>query len=231
MTAVPSGGVGSNQYVSKGAPTRRRTRAADPGVAQVAAVVADPEAEAVAWALDPRHDWWRKAGVTSKEEADAWRDTNLPGGDIKSWVETEFTPAEAKRWWDAGFGRLANVWVADAHKWRDAGFDPDTAIQWVAACIGPYAAEAHRDASESIEEAVRRWDEAGFNADARGLWSSDVGPLEDAIAWRDIGCPIYLAGTWIQHGYTPATAKPWIDQGVNDAAKAWKADHPKRDRR
>lgn len=91
----PRGATGSNQYVSKGSSTASR-KAPGPARVVAAAVLAEDDTEAIAWAFHPERTRWSAAGIDSFEDYQSW---TADGGTLQE--------AEA---WHQGWGRAFDQW-------------------------------------------------------------------------------------------------------------------------
>ena len=71
------------------------------------------------------------------------------------------------------------------------------------------------------------WEQGKFSyADARKLEKASITP-EDAVTWRAMGMSADETMAWNTAGYTPGTARPFVNAGLKtpDQVKTWQAVH------
>ncbi len=143
----------------------------------------------------------------SEGDLHAWDE--IPGKEVRAWVEAGFSPGQARNWKEAGFV------PEEAKAWREAGFSAREAKAW-------------KEAGLNLSEAGA-WKTAGFALHEALAWRILELTPEQATSWKENAFDPTTAGSWIAQGLSdPVEARRWRDAGFSptDALRFLRKDWP-----
>lgn len=170
----------------------------------------------------PADAWlWSSRGRVSCRDATEWIAAgggSLPPMVLARWSLPEFAGnmASAYAWQVQGATPIeARIWQvtfgdhAVAAPWRAAKFDPHTAKRWSEVGLGV------SDAAGMAERGLRPDDVAGW-----GPWLDDPDSIRQ---WQRAGAAVLgVAQDFIDHGFKPDSARPWLALGMSgSASRQW----------
>lgn len=132
--------------------------------------------------------------------------------------------------WVQALGRHLHGWEVRLYRSR-AGLEPEDAVAWAEADIGPYQAAAAIAEGRRVEDVLgeraerdRLWLGSGLSADEQAQWRAALFRDPDtAEPWRCAGFSPSAAGEWRSAGFDPTEALAWAQPSDVAGFSPWHA--------